>query len=108
MEQRPRQRQPLALPPRQVGRPLQKGRVQPLLAAEKVRQFDPLQDGPHLCLIGCGASHAQVFPDGPLEQIALMAHIGHVFQQTILPDVGEFLVAHRYGTMVSPVPPHQD
>ena len=37
VEQRPRQRQPLALPPRQVGRPLQKGRVQPLLPAEKVR-----------------------------------------------------------------------
>ena len=84
MEKSPGQGQPLALPSGEVCSPLLQEGVQPLLLPKIIRQLHLLQHSPHGLVRCLRAGHGQVFPDGALEEVALMADVGDGFQEALL------------------------
>ena len=100
----PGQGQPLPLPAGEVASPFQQLGGKPLLPPEEGCQVHLFQRLPQLLLGGVRAGQAQVLLHRALEEIALVADVGDVFQQALLRQPGELNPAHRDGAGIAPVP----
>ena len=81
MQQGAGQRQTLPLTARKIAAALVKLGVQPVFAAQKVRQPYLLQHGPQGGIVRRGRGHAQVVGHRAFEQVAAQADQRHVLQQ---------------------------
>ena len=108
MQQRPREREPLALPARKVRGLFEELRLQPVLAAQEIRQIDALQHRPERAVVRAGRAHQKVFAHRALEEVALVADIGQLLHQAVLRDAAQLDAADRDRAAVRAAAPHQD
>ena len=108
MEQSPGQGQSLALAAGEVGAFFLQRGVKPLLSLQEIRQTGLLQHLPQLLLGGLGIAHQQIFPDGPLKEIAVVAYVGNGFHQAFLPNPGKLDSPQSHRTGIVSAAPHED
>lgn len=88
------QSQPLTLPSGEVGALFGHRGLQPLFAAQKIRQLHLLQRLPQGLVAGIRGSHAQVLCHGALEQPGGKAYGGDLLHPAGKADLAQLLVAH--------------